>query len=39
MTSTRKSASGKPLAAVLSTYQEAPVKVVLSRAVAPGVKK
>ena len=32
-------ASGKPLAAVFKMYQEAPVKVVLSRFVAPGVRK
>ena len=36
---TRPDASGKPFAAVFRTYQEAPVNVVLSRLVAPGVKK
>ena len=39
MMSTRPSPSGNPLAAVFNTYQEAPVKVELSRFVAPGVKK
>ena len=37
--STRKSPSGRPLAAVFSTYQDAPVSVVLVRLVAPGVRK
>ena len=36
---TRPLASGKPLAAVFNTYHEAPVSVVLSRLVAPFVKK
>ena len=31
--------SGNPLPAVFNTYQEEPVKVVLSRLVAPFVKK
>ena len=33
------SASGNPLAAVFKMYHEAPVSVVLSRLVAPAVKK
>ena len=39
ITRTRPLASGKPLAAVFNTYHDAPVKVVLVRFVAPGVKK
>jgi hypothetical protein len=39
MTNTRPSASGKPLLAVFKTYHEAPVNVLLSKAVAPGVRK
>jgi hypothetical protein len=37
--STRPLASGNPLAAVFKMYQDAPVSVVLSNRVAPGVKK
>ena len=39
MMSTRPSASGKPFAAVFNTYHEEPVSVVLTKFVAPGVKK
>ena len=39
MIRTCKLALGKPLAAVFKTYQEAPVRVVLSKLVALGVKK
>jgi hypothetical protein len=39
MMNTRPLGSGKPLAAVFNTYHEAPVSVVLSRLVAPFVKK
>ena len=39
MISTRRLTSGKPLPAVFRMYHEAPVRVVLSKLVAPGVKK
>jgi hypothetical protein len=39
MTRTRPSASGKPLLAVFKTYQEEPVKVVLSKVVSPALRK